>query len=147
MKVVLIKDTEKLGKRGDVKEVAEGFARNFLFPEKYAVVATVQAIRDASRIKHEIQKQKHKKKASLQSLSGVLQGYSLEISAKAGPAGQLYGGISAQQISKALRNQNMNVEEKRIRTLHIKTLGTHKVVIDCGEGKVVSINVIITPAN
>ena len=130
MEIILREDVEKLGTRGDVVKVAAGYARNFLLPKKLAVPAT-----DSNRKIVEQERQAHlRKEAKLvgeaQELAKLMGSVSVSISRKAGENDQLFGSVTAADISDALAAQNYSVERRKIHLDEpIRTLGEHKVTV------------------
>lgn len=121
MKVFLIKDVKKLGRRGEFKEVNDGYARNFLFPQKLAVLPDDMTIKEVNKEKvenaliHKMAKQESTKKA--QELDGKI----FEIRAKADKSGKLYGSITPKEIA-----QVIGVEDGLVKD-HFKTLGEYPI--------------------
>ena len=130
MEIILREDVEKLGTRGDVVKVAAGYARNFLLPKKLAVPAT-----DSNRKIVEQERQAHlRKEAKLvgeaQELAKIMGAVSVTIARKAGENDQLFGSVTAADISDALAAQNYSVERRKIHLDEpIRTLGEHKVTV------------------
>ncbi len=130
MEIILREDVEKLGTRGEVVKVAAGYARNFLLPKKLAVPAT-----DSNRKIVEQERQAHlRKEAKLvgeaQELAKLMGSVSVTIARKAGENDQLFGSVTAADISDALAAQNYSVERRKIHLDEpIRTLGEHKVTV------------------
>jgi large subunit ribosomal protein L9 len=130
MEIILREDVEKLGTRGEVVKVAAGYARNFLLPKKLAVPAT-----DSNRKIVEQERQAHlRKEAKLvgeaQELAKIMGAVSVTIARKAGENDQLFGSVTAADISDALAAQNYSVERRKIHLDEpIRTLGEHKVAV------------------
>ncbi|HWF11674.1 MAG TPA: 50S ribosomal protein L9 [Bryobacteraceae bacterium] len=130
MEIILREDIDKLGARGDVVKVAPGYARNFLLPRKLAVAAT-----DANRKIVEQERQAHlRKEAKLvgeaQELAKLVGSVTVTIPRKAGENDQLFGSVTAADISDALTAQHYNVERRKIQMEEpIRTLGEHKVSV------------------
>jgi large subunit ribosomal protein L9 len=130
MEIILREDVEKLGARGEVVKVAAGYARNFLLPKKLAVPAT-----DSNRKIVEQERQAHlRKEAKLvgeaQELAKLMGAVSVTIARKAGENDQLFGSVTAADISDALTAQNYSVERRKIHLDEpIRTLGEHKVTV------------------
>jgi large subunit ribosomal protein L9 len=130
MEIILREDVEKLGTRGEVVKVAAGYARNFLLPKKLAVPAT-----DSNRKIVEQERQAHlRKEAKLvgeaQELAKLMGAVSVTIARKAGENDQLFGSVTAADISDALTAQNYSVERRKIHLDEpIRTLGEHKVTV------------------
>ena len=130
MEIILREDVDKLGSRGDVVKVAAGYARNFLLPKKLAVAAT-----DANKKIVEQEKQAHlrreaKQVGEAQDLAKLMESVTVTIARKAGENDQLFGSVTAADISDALAAQKYNVERRKIVLDEpIRTLGEHKVTI------------------
>ena len=130
MEIILREDVEKLGTRGEVVKVAAGYARSFLLPKKLAVPAT-----DSNRKIVEQERQAHlRKEAKLvgeaQELAKLMGSVSVTIARKAGENDQLFGSVTAADISDALTAQNYSVERRKIHLDEpIRTLGEHKVTV------------------
>jgi large subunit ribosomal protein L9 len=134
MKVVLQKDVKNVGKVGDVVNVKEGFARNFLFPRKLAVGATENNVKAWEHIKivSEAKKKKavQERKELLQKISGV----TLSIKMVAGEKDKLFGAVTAHDISEELEKQGYSIDRRDIHMEPIKLLGQYKVLVKLGEG-------------
>jgi large subunit ribosomal protein L9 len=130
MEIILREDVENLGTRGDVVKVAAGYARNFLLPKKLAVPAT-----DSNRKIVEQERQAHlrreaKQIGEAQELAKLVGAVTVTISRKAGENDQLFGSVTAADISDALTAQHYNVERRKIHLDDpIRTLGEHKVTV------------------
>jgi large subunit ribosomal protein L9 len=130
MDVILREDVEKLGSRGDLVKVADGYARNFLLPQKKAVAAT-----DSNRKIVEQERDAHlRREAKLQSefegQAKLLNGTVITLAHKVGENDQLFGSVTAQNIADQLEKQNFHVERRKIQLEEpIRTLGEHKVSI------------------
>lgn len=134
MKIILQKDVKDLGKVGDLLNVTNGYARNFLFPRKLAVEATEKRVKEFEHLKRVAEIQKNKavsaRKELLQSLSGVV----VEFKVQASEDEKLFGSISSQEISKELSKKGFDIDKKDIvLSAPIKVLGQHKAVVDFGE--------------
>ncbi len=98
MKVILLEAVKALGKRGDIKEVADGYARNYLFPRKLAVQATPANIRRFEEEKAQIKAREIQEEAEARELAAKIEGVILQFSAKAGEGGKLFGSITGKEI-------------------------------------------------
>lgn len=130
MKVILQQDVKGQGKKGQVIDVSDGYARNFLFPKKLAVAATADNINSA---KIADQAKKHRlaqEKAEAQELAERLKSVTVSIGAKGGSAGRLFGAVTAKEISEALLQQhNIEVVKNKIVTEAIKNFGTFEIKV------------------
>jgi len=124
MKVLLIKDVYKLGRAGEVKKVADGFGRNFLLPQRLAVLATPGAMKTAEKIRGQAEIQRAKLNSELAELAAQIGGVTLTFSAKAGDTGKLYGSITTQDVATALQEQTRyEVRRQQIDLQPIRELG------------------------
>jgi len=130
MEVILREDVEKLGTRGQLVKVASGYARNFLLPKRLAVAAT-----DANKKIVEQERQAHLRReaklvADASELGKMMANVSITISQKAGENDQLFGSVTAKDISEALEKQGYTIDRRKVVLDEpIKTLGDHKVTI------------------
>ncbi len=130
MEVILREDVDKVGGRGQIVKVADGYARNFLLPKRLAVEAT-----DANRKIVEQERQAHlrreaKEKASAQELAHMMAGISVTIHQKAGEQDQLFGSVTAKDIAEALESQKYTIDRRKIQLAEpIKQLGEYTVPV------------------
>ncbi len=126
MKVILLKDVKGLGKEGDLVEVKDGYARNFLFPKGVVVEATKGNLKEwKNRKKAEESKEKAEYEEALK-LKEKLDNVQVQLKGKAGEEGKLFGSITSKDIANALKKQhNVNIDKRKIDMKdNIKTLGT-----------------------
>ncbi len=127
MKVLLIKDVYKLGRAGDVKKVADGSGRNFLLPQKLAVLATPGAMKTAEKVRAQAEVQRAALTSELKDLADHINGITLTFPVKAGETGKLYGSITSQDIAKAIQEQTRyEVKRQQIDMQPIRELGEFK---------------------
>ncbi len=131
MKVVLLDDVKGQGKKGEVVDVAEGYARNYLFPKKLAVEATPGKLKEISQQKAAFDRQKQKELEDAKVLSEKMKGMRVNIEAKVGEGGKLFGAIGNKDISDCLSKQhNLKIDKKKIILKEpIKNLGEHQVTV------------------
>jgi large subunit ribosomal protein L9 len=130
MEIILREDIEKLGNRGQVVNVAAGYARNYLLPKRLAVLATDGNRKIVEQERHAHLRREAKEVADAQDLGKLMAGVSVTISQKAGENDQLFGSVTAQDIAGALEKQGYNIERRKIQLGDpIKQLGEHKVPI------------------
>ncbi|MDR0382735.1 MAG: 50S ribosomal protein L9 [Spirochaetaceae bacterium] len=131
MKVILNKDISPLGEEGDVKEVAKGYARNFLFPRRIAVPYTERTIKLFEARKEEIEERKALKRQDASGLKERLEGLELSITMPAGANGKLYGAVTSQTVMDELAKQGFQIERKRIEIPgnSIKNVGKYKFTV------------------
>lgn len=115
MKVILQQDVKGQGKKGQLVEVSDGYARNFLLPKKLAVPATAENVNTMKQQEKARLAQQAAEKAVAQALAKKLEGLSVTISAKAGEGGRLFGAVTAKEISEALSAQHgLNIAKTKI---------------------------------
>jgi len=130
MKVLLLKDVYNLGRAGDVKKVANGYARNFLIPQKMAVPATVGATTHVDRIKASAQKQRELVNEEMAGLAAQIAGLELVFKAKVGESGKLFGSITQQMIADAISEKiSATVDRHWVESQPLREAGEHKVKI------------------
>lgn len=126
MKVILLKEIPKLGKTGEVKHVADGYARNFLIPFGYVELATKPALRGLTRKQAELSGRITKEQAQYQAVAEKLRQTPLRFTLNVGEKGQAFGSVSAQDIARELSKQGMKIEKQWIELEQgIKTTGEH----------------------
>lgn len=124
MKIILLQDIKNLGQTGDIKEVADGYARNFLIPRKLAETATKEAIGKAIEKKQETEKMKNRKTEELKNLAKKLEGEEIVIKAKE-KSGKLFGSIGRKEIAENLGNEiseDMIELEENIKETGVKNI-------------------------
>ena len=148
MKVILQQDVKDQGKKGQMVEVSDGYARNFLLPRKLAIAATADSINNMKQQERAKQKRLEIEKAAATEIAKKLDSCIVKISAKAGGAGKLFGAVTSMEISEALAEQHgIDIEKNKIvQNDPIKTFGSYE--IKCKLGFEISgiIHVIVTEA-
>jgi large subunit ribosomal protein L9 len=130
MRVLLLKEVDNLGVRGELVQVAEGFARNFLLPRKLAVPATAGIEAQAGRMKAVETKKQEARTAEFKALADKLSGVSCTLARKAGPDEKLFGSVAASDVAEALSAQGLPVERRQVHLPeHLKTLGVFTVPV------------------
>lgn len=129
MKVIFLQDVKGKGKKGQVKEVAEGYARNFLIPKGYAEPATRGNIKQLEQKQKNLQKKAEQEKAQAIQLKEKIESLKLEIPAKSGEGGRLFGSITSKQIADELKNKyKIQVDKRKIQLEEpIRSLGVTQV--------------------
>ena len=124
MKVLLIKDVYKLGRAGDIKKVADGYGRNFLIAQGFAVLATEGALKQVQKIKAQAEIRRNAQNDELRGLAEQVAGVTLTFPAKAGETGKLYGSITTQDVATALSEQTrFEVKRQQVDMQPIRALG------------------------
>jgi large subunit ribosomal protein L9 len=131
VKVILLEDVKKLGKKGDLVDVADGYARNYLLPRNLAQEATAGGIKQIKQQKAALEKRKKKEKELAQEIAEKLSKTSVTLKVKAGDQGKLFGSVTSKDISEALKEQQqIQVDRRKIElTEPIKSLGSYEVDI------------------
>ena len=148
MKVILQQDVKGQGKKGELKEVSDGYARNFLFPKKLAVEATADNINTMKLQEKAKQAQIAKEKAEAKENAEKLKECTVKISAKAGNNGKLFGAVTSKEISDALAAQfNIDIEKNKIvQAEPIKTYGSFEVKVKLGHEISATLKVMVVEA-
>ena len=133
MKIILIQDVENLGQAGDMVNVKNGYARNYLFPNKLALFNNKQNSNAISSLLKQKENKDAKERSNLESLAKVLNKTSLKFSLNSGEDGKLFGSVTSQMISDQLDDEGLKIDKKEIVLEEpIKSIGNHKVVINLG---------------
>ena len=146
MKVILTKDVPKVGKSGEMKQVADGFATNFLIPQQLAVPAAGGAYR---AWQHDIASREDKRKREREEAeiaANRIGSTTLTMGVKVGEGGKLYGSITTQDIADALGRRGIVVDKHKVDLDQpLKSLGTYKVAIKVHAGMTPEVTVIVEP--
>ncbi|MFM7684794.1 MAG: 50S ribosomal protein L9 [Actinomycetota bacterium] len=130
MKVILRSDRKGLGKRGDIVEVAEGHARNFLLPKGHAIVATDGAVSQATAMRRARDLRDAQDRESAQAVAGKLVATPITIAVKAGSEGRLFGSVTAADVAQAIEAQtHVSIDRRKLHVDPIKSVGTHSVTV------------------
>ena len=144
--LLLLRDVDSLGKKGEIVTAKPGYIRNFLLPQGYAVVANTNTLRKQERLRKERAQQAVIDKKESEELAMQIQGISLEISVKVDPEGHMYGSVSASDISQLFNDKSLPVDKKAIQvTKPIKETGKHNIPIKLKEGVEVNCELRILP--
>ncbi|MBI5945694.1 MAG: 50S ribosomal protein L9 [Chloroflexi bacterium] len=144
MKVLLVKDVYKLGRAGDIKKVADGFGRNFLIPQGFAVLATEGAMKQVQKIKAQAEIRRATQNNELSGLADQIKAVTLTFAAKAGDTGKLYGSITTQDIATALSEQvRFEVKRQQVDIQPIRALGEFSAHIRLTMDLVPEIKIIV----
>ncbi len=136
MQVILIQDVDNLGQKNELVNVKNGYARNFLIPQKFAVEASTSNLKQLQeRLK--VQKVKEEKLlAEIAKVVEVLKASPVKIGAKTGTSGKIFGSVTGVQIARAIKEQKgYEIDRRRIHIIDdVKELGTYKARLDFGKG-------------
>ena len=124
MKVIFLKDVKGQGKKGEVKEVAEGYARNFLIPRGLVTPASDSNLKQLAQQNKAEQKKKQQEKEEAEKLAKKLEELTVEFRAKTGEGGRLFGSITGKHIAEELEKKNISIDKRKIQLDEpIRTLG------------------------
>lgn len=142
MKVILLQDVKSQGKQGDVKEVSEGYARNFLFPKHLAEEATPSAMQRLHQQQNKVARHKAQELEEAQALAAKLEERKIVLKTQTGEGGRLFGSVTTKHIADALKSEGVVIDKRKIQ-LHdpIKALGGHRVGVKLHPE--VSVNVLV----
>jgi large subunit ribosomal protein L9 len=130
MQIILQEDVEKLGTRGQLVEVAEGYARNFLLPRKLALEANANNMKRLEKMRAVFAKKEAVEKEAAQTLAGLLADVSLEVTRKAGDNDQLFGSVTSADVSEALAAKGYTIDKRKISLVDpIKVVGDFEIPI------------------
>lgn len=146
MKVILINDVAPLGKSGDLKDVTDGYARNFLIPNKLAVPAAGGAYRAWQHDVASREEKRRKERAAAEIAAQRIGSTTLTMGVKVGEGGKLYGSIGAKDIADALERRGIMVDRHKVDLDEpLKMLGTYKVAIKVFAGMTPEVTVVVEP--
>lgn len=130
MKVIFLQDVKGQGKKGEVKEVSEGYARNYLFPRGLATEASKGNLKTLEAQKQAAERRKQQEKEEAEALARKLEAMTVVIRAKAGEGGRLFGAITSKQVAEALAKQGIDIDKRKIELEEpIRALGVTKVPV------------------
>ena len=148
MKVILQQDVKGQGKKGQMIEASDGYARNFLLPRKLAVPATAENVNTMKMQEKAKKAQEAAEKAEAEALSKKLESLTVKVAAKAGEGGRLFGAVTAKEISECLAQQHgLNIAKtKLVLDEPIKACGGYKIKAKLGYEIVGTVNVMVVEA-
>ena len=131
MKIILLQDVAKVGRKNEIKEVSDGFARNFLMPQDLAIPATRANKQFFSEQRARSAKRKAKEKEAAEKRAKEMKDLTITLEVRAGEGDKLYGSVTAEDLRVALEKQGHSFEKKQVRIKDpLKTLGTHQVDLE-----------------
>ena len=136
MEIILIQDVDNLGATNEVVKVRNGYARNFLIPQKKAIEASSSNLKQLEERMKQVRKKEDKMLAEINQVIAKLKDGPLKLGAKTGTSGKIFGSITALQLSRVIREQKGYEIDRRRISLNdeVKELGTYKAQIDFGNG-------------
>ncbi len=148
MKVILLEDVKALGKKGEIVNVSDGYARNFIFPKKLGVEATGKNLNDLKLQKANEEKVAKEQLEEAQALGKKIEAGGVKLTIKVGEGGRAFGSVSSKEIAEAVKEQmHYDIDKKKIVLKDaIKTVGEHKVPIKLHSKVTAELKVTITEA-
>ena len=147
MKVILQKDVKDVGRVGELVNVSEGFAWNFLFPRKLAAEATEKRVKEYDHLKRVAETKKKKAQGERQELLNKINGTTVKFKLAAGENDKLFGTVTTTDISKELQKAGFSVDRRDIHVEEpIKVLGQHKAIVRYSEGMEAKIQISVERA-
>ena len=131
MKVILTTDVPKLGKQGDVVQVSDGYARNYLLPRNMAIEASAARLQELEQKNQQLEKRRKKEEQMAQSIKEQIEGQRFVVKARCGESGKLFGAVTSKEIADAIKARyKVDIDKKRIEIKEpIKQLGEYPVRI------------------
>lgn len=136
VKVLLIEDVEGLGKKGEIKEVSQGYANNFLFRKNLAIKATPEVINEYQQKLDSLERKRRKEEEKARQIAEVLKNAEIVLKKKSGKSGKLFGAVTQKEVVDALKSQkNIELDKKQIHfATQIKQVGEFSAIADLGFG-------------
>jgi large subunit ribosomal protein L9 len=146
MEVILLKDVEKVGLRGEVVNVARGYARNFLLPRNLAELATAGRVKELKRVDEQRARNEARTSEQAQEIADTLGKTVLTFNVKSGPTGALFGSVTTTDIADELwRTRKIRVDRKKIETDSIRRIGRYAIPIQIFEDVTVDVKTLVVP--
>ena len=145
MKVILLQDVKALGKKGEIVNVSDGYARNFLFPRGLAAEADAQAMNELKNKEEAARFHEEQEKKAAKETAQAVDGKVLKLTAKAGQGGRLFGSVTAKEVAEELAAQfGVKLDKRKIQMADIKAFGTYEAEIKLGYGFTAKVSVMVT---
>ncbi len=144
MEVILNQDVKSLGKKGEKVTVAEGYARNFLFPRKLAVEVSAQTITELKNRESSNQHKIDTDIANAKAAAAKISGKELKVKAKAGANGKLFGSVTSKEVSAEIKNQlGIDIDKRKVVMHDIKSFGTFEAEVKLYQGISAKLSVVV----
>ena len=143
MKIILKKEVPYVGEAGDVVEVKTGYALNYLVPQGFATVATASALKQHEETIRQRAHKEAKLVADAEAVAAKISAANVEIAAKAGESGKLYGAITAAQVAEALAAKGIEVDKKNVTVPEIKEAGEFEGKVKCYKGVFATVKITV----
>jgi large subunit ribosomal protein L9 len=147
MQIILIQDVDNLGAANELVKVRNGYGRNYLIPQKFAVEASPSNLKQLEERKKQSSKKEEKMLAAVNEVIAKLKDGALKIGAKTGTSGKIFGSVTTLQLSRAIREQKgYEIDRKKISISdEVKELGAYKALIDFGNGNSTELEFEVVP--
>ncbi|RYL90868.1 50S ribosomal protein L9 [Sporolactobacillus sp. THM7-4] len=147
MKVIFMKDVKGKGKEGEIKEVSEGYARNYLFPKNIAVPANKGSLKQLETKKKHEQARAEEERREAEELKKKIESLTIELTAKSGEGGRLFGSITSKQIAQAFKKKDITIDKRKIELPEpIRALGYSDVPVRLHPQVTAKVRVHVTEA-
>ena len=144
MKVILLADVKGHGKKGELCNVSDGYARNFLFPKKLAIEADSAAMGEFKSKQAAADHHKAEEKAAAEAVANKINGKSITIKAKAGASGKLFGAVTSKEVAAEIgRAFSVTIDKKKVSMNDIKAFGTYTAEVKLYSGITASVSVVV----
>lgn len=144
MQIILQEDVEKLGSRGEVVNVAAGYARNYLLPRRLAIEATAATLKQLERIRGSLAKKTATEREAAQKLAEAVSGAAVRFARKAGENDQLFGSVTSADIAEALAAQGLKLDKRQIQLAEpIKLIGEYQVTAKIYQEILAAVKVVV----
>jgi large subunit ribosomal protein L9 len=144
MKILLLKDVYKLGRAGDVKKVANGYGRNYLIPQGFAVLATPEAIQQADYIREVADKERAILNEEMSGIAEQMEDVRLTFPVRASETGRLYGSVNTRMIAEAINEQlDLDISHRQIDAQPIRMIGEHTIPVRLTVDLIPEIDVVV----
>ena len=143
MKIILKKEVANLGEAGDVVEVKTGYALNYLVPQGMAAVATASALKQHEETLRQRAHKEAKLVADAEAVAAKISAVTVELTAKVGESGKLYGAVTAAQVAEALAAKGIEVEKKNVSVPEIKEAGEFEGKVKCYKGVFATVKITV----
>ena len=145
MKVILLQDVKGQGKKGELVNVSDGYARNFLLPRNLAMIADAQAMNELRNKEASVAYHKEMDRKAAEEAAAKMKGTTVTIKAKAGQKGKLFGSVTTKEVSEALKAQlGVTVDKRKVSMNDIKAFGTYTAEIKLLQGVTASVTIEVT---
>ena len=145
MKVILLQDVKGQGKKGELVNVSDGYARNFLLPRNLAMIADATAMNELRNTEASVQYHKEMDKKAAQEAASQINGKTVVIKARAGQKGKLFGAVTTKEVAEALNSQlGVTVDRRKISMSDIKAFGTYSAEVKLLQGITATVTVEVT---